>query len=274
MVISEAVRNAEKSLKENARFEAELIVMSVLCISREQFILCGGNVITDEQQRLIEEYTARRKCGEPLQYILGECEFMSLGFYVEKGVLIPRSDTETLAEAALEAAEDGMRIIDICSGSGCIGISLAHYRKKVEVELVDISDKAIEIANKNIIRNNVADRVKTKKLDILNEYPSKKYDMAVSNPPYIKTEIIETLQTEVKDHEPRIALDGGADGLLFYRRIIDIADRFIKKGGMLMLEIGFDQGQDVKCLMEEKFDDICIIKDLCHNDRVVTGILK
>lgn len=276
MVISELVRETAKSLTDNARFEAELMIMKALGISRTQLVLDGRNAVTEEQCEKVSQMVKRRKTGEPLQYILGECEFMSLGFYVESGVLIPRSDTETLVETVLEkTAEDKkLKILDICTGSGCIGISTAHFRSNAYVDLIDISDKAIEIAEKNIIRNNVQSRVKVQKMDILNEYPSEKYDIVVSNPPYIETEVIDTLQTEVKNHEPRLALDGGKDGLIFYRRITEIAPEILKKGGILAFEIGYNQREAVSALMERNFGDIRVVQDFCKNDRVVTGILK
>lgn len=276
MVISELVRETAKSLTDNARFEAELMVMNVLGISRTQLVLDGRNAVTEEQCEKVSEMVKRRKTGEPLQYILGECEFMSLDFYVESGVLIPRSDTETLVETVIEKTDEDkkLKILDICTGSGCIGISTAHFRPNVYVDLIDVSDKAIEVAKKNIIRNGVGDRVKVQKMDILNEYPSEKYDIIVSNPPYIETEVIDTLQTEVKNHEPRLALDGGKDGLIFYRRITEITPEILKKGGMLAFEIGYNQGKAVSALMERNFGDIRVVQDFCKNDRVVTGILK
>lgn len=276
MVISELVRETAKSLSDNARFEAELIVMSAVGINRTQLVLDSRRDVTGEQRERVSEMVKRRQSGEPLQYILGECEFMSLDFYVESGVLIPRSDTETLVEAVIEKTDENknMKILDICTGSGCIGISTAHFRSSAYVDLIDISDKAIEIAKKNIVRNNVQSRVKVQKMDILNEYPSEKYDIVVSNPPYIETEVINTLQTEVKNHEPRLALDGGEDGLIFYRRITEIAPEILKKGGMLAFEIGYNQGKAVSALMGKNFCDVRIIQDFSKNDRVVTGILK
>ena len=276
MVISELVRETAKSLSDNARFEAELMVMNALGINRTQLVTGGRNAVTEEQCEQVSQMVKRRQSGEPLQYILGESEFMSLDFYVESGVLIPRSDTETLVEAVLERTDENsqMKILDICTGSGCIGISTAHFRSGAYVDLIDISDKAIEIAKKNIDRNNVRDRVKVQKMDILNEYPHEKYDIVVSNPPYIETEVIDTLQTEVREHEPHLALDGGKDGLVFYRRITEIAPEILKKGGMLAFEIGYNQGEAVSALMESDFRDISVIQDLGKNDRVVTGILK
>ncbi|MCC8160820.1 MAG: peptide chain release factor N(5)-glutamine methyltransferase [Oscillospiraceae bacterium] len=274
MVISELVRETASRLKDNALFEAELMVMSALKINRTQLVLRGNTGVESGQISAVSDMVKRRLGGEPLQYILGETEFMSLDFYVESGVLIPRSDTETLVEEVLDKISGGAKVLDICAGSGCIGISIAHYKPDVTVDLLDISEKALNVARKNIIRNNVGDRVKVIKTDILKEYPNKKYDAAVSNPPYIETEVIETLQTEVKNHEPRLALDGGADGLEFYRRITEIAPEFLDKGGILAFEIGYNQSERVFSLMERSFENIKVIRDLNNNDRVVTGILK
>lgn len=274
MVISELVRETASRLKDNALFEAELMVMSALKINRTQLVLRGNTGVESGQISAVSDMVKRRLGGEPLQYILGETEFMSLDFYVESGVLIPRSDTETLVEEVLDKISGGAKVLDICAGSGCIGISIAHYKPDVTVDLLDISEKALNVARKNIICNNVGDRVKVIKTDILKEYPNKKYDAAVSNPPYIETEVIETLQTEVKNHEPRLALDGGADGLEFYRRITEIAPEFLDKGGILAFEIGYNQSERVFSLMERSFENIKVIRDLNNNDRVVTGILK
>lgn len=274
MVISEITREIEKRLLDNARFEAELIVMNVLGINRTQLIMNADNEVTHEQLDKILSFSERRLSGEPLQYILGETEFMSLDFRVESGVLIPRSDTEILVETVIDAIKntEKKRVADICTGTGCIGISVAHYNKEVSVDLIDVSDKAINTANQNIVLNSVSDRVKTIKMDILNECPMEKYDVVISNPPYIETEVIETLQTEVKNHEPHLALDGGADGLMFYRRIIKIAPQILSKDGILAFEIGYNQGFAVSKLMEENFKSVKVVKDLNKNDRVVIGI--
>lgn len=274
MVISELVRSIASELSDNALFEAEQIVMSVMGMSRSELVLGGREEIDEEAEKLAEEMLARRKSGEPLQYILGECEFMSLDFYAERGVLIPRSDTETLVETVLDMIEDKKSVIDICSGSGCVGISLAAYNKDITVTLADISDKALEVSERNIERHNLTERVKTVKLDILKEYPEGKYDVLVSNPPYIESGVIQSLMTEVRDFEPRLALDGGGDGLTFYRRIAGIAPKILNKGGIIAFEIGYNQGNDVKALLERDFFNVQIIKDLCGNDRVAVGELK
>lgn len=275
MVISEFVRETAKQLGDNARFEAELMVMSVMKMDRTRLVLNGKLPVMPQHTYRMNKMIERRKKGEPLQYILGETEFMSLDFFVREGVLIPRSDTEILVETVIDKIGDKKTTVaDICTGSGCIGISIAHYKKNTDVELFDISDIALETAKKNIKRNNVSDRVKSYKMDILNEYPKKKYDVVVSNPPYIEKAVIETLQTEVKDYEPRIALDGGEDGLVFYRRIAETAHNFLKKGGLLAFEIGYNQGESVRGLMQNDFYDTEVIKDLNDNDRVVIGKLK
>lgn len=275
MVISEFVRETAKQLGDNARFEAELMVMSVMEMDRTRLVLNGKLPVMPQHTYRMNKMIERRKKGEPLQYILGETEFMSLDFFVREGVLIPRSDTEILVETVIDKIGDKKTTVaDICTGSGCIGISIAHYKKNTDVELFDISDIALETAEKNIKRNNVSDRVKSYKMDILNEYPKKKYDVVISNPPYIEKAVIETLQTEVKDYEPRIALDGGEDGLVFYRRIAETAHNFLKKGGLLAFEIGYNQGESVRGLMQNDFYDTEVIKDLNDNDRVVIGKLK
>ena len=271
MVIDELVRNAAAQLTDNARFEAEQIVMKALDIDRTQLLINGKKTAGKNDIKAVNEMLSRRKNGEPLQYILGECEFMSLPFYVESGVLIPRADTETLVEEIIKAAKPQMKILDICSGSGCIGISLAHYIKDATVTMLDISDKAMNVSEKNIALNGVQDRVTVIKCDILNEIPQGEYDVIVSNPPYIETAVIDKLQTEVKDYEPRLALDGGGDGLVFYRRITDTAPQMLNENGILALEIGFDQGKSVSELMKKNFEDIKVTKDLAGNDRVVIG---
>ena len=275
MVISEFVRETAKQLGDNARFEAELMVMSVMKMDRTRLVLNGKLPVMPQHTYRMNKMIERRKKGEPLQYILGETEFMSLDFFVREGVLIPRSDTEILVETVIDKIGDKKTTVaDICTGSGCIGISIAHYKKNTDVELFDISDVALETAEKNIKRNNMSDRVKSYKMDILNEYPKKKYDVVVSNPPYIEKAVIETLQTEVKDYEPRIALDGGEDGLVFYRRITKTAHNFFKKGVLLEFDIGYNQGESLRGLMQNDFYHTEVIKDLNDNDRVVIGKLK
>lgn len=274
MVIDELTRRIASELADNAYFEAEQIVMRALGINRVQLITDGRRDVTESEKKAADALLYRRKKGEPLAYILGECEFMSLPFYVSDGVLVPRADTETLVETVMDRARGGEKILDICAGSGCVGISLAHFLKNAEVTLLDVSDKALSACEKNIEINRVQESARVKKCDILTEYPRDKFNIIVSNPPYIETAVIDTLATEVRDFEPRIALDGGKDGLVFYRRITEIAPQLLLCGGILAFEIGFDQGAAVSELMRKDFTNVEIIKDLAGNDRVVIGNIK
>ena len=260
MTIREVLINIRERLQnagiEDFEYESWAFLDWKLHIDRAEFYMNPNGEVKEELLAELESVLKQREQRVPLQYLMGECEFMGYDFYVDERVLIPRQDTECLVELAVEDIrniktqnrcesnntadqknEQKVKVLDLCTGSGCIGISIAHYKKNTDVELFDISDIALETAEKNIKRNNVSDRVKSYKMDILNEYPKKKYDVVVSNPPYIEKAVIETLQTEVKDYEPRIALDGGEDGLVFYRRITETAHNFLKKGGLLAFEI-------------------------------------
>lgn len=271
MVISELVREIKKELSDNAAFEAAEIVMFTLGIDRTSLLLCGKNEVSETDAEKAFSLARRRRSGEPLAYILGFAEFMSLTFEVNGATLIPRSDTETLVEYVLEKARGRrIRLLDIGTGTGCIGISIAKYHGDTVLSLADISRKALETAAVNAERNGV--KAELMRLDILNELPRGVYDIIVSNPPYIKSGVIPTLQTEVKDHEPVTALDGGEDGLVFYRRIAGIAPKLLNKGGMLVFEIGYDQGESVSEIMKKSFCGVEVIKDLCGNDRVAGGV--
>ncbi|SHE81173.1 HemK family methyltransferase [Clostridium fallax] len=235
----------------------------------------------------VEEYKAKefynllekREKRMPMQYILGSVEFMGIDFYIKEGVLIPRGDTEVLVEEVLERIKEDekLNLCDLCCGSGAIGLSLATYRKNIKVDLLDIADDPEIVTTNNIKRLNLKDRAEFIKGNLFNEVKKDKkvYDVIVSNPPYIKEEIIETLMEDVKDYEPRLALSGGEDGLDFYRKIIDESKLVLKNKGILAFEIGYDQAEDVKKLMiENNYYDVKIIKDLANLDRVVIGILN
>lgn len=279
MVISELLQNVTKELtlngSDNARFEAVHLICFVLEISQKDLILNAKTEVSEEEKNKIFELVKRRVSGEPFQYILGTQEFMSLEFAVTPDTLIPRQDTETLVELVLSETDNTpLSLLDIGTGTGCIPISLAHFKNNFNCVGIDISENALKIAQKNAETLKVSDRVTFEKCDILTDFPNKKFDIIVSNPPYIKSEIIPTLQTEVRDFEPNLALDGGIDGLKFYRRICGIAPKILKKGGFLVFEIGFDQEKDVFSIMETNFEKIKITKDLSGNDRVISGYLK
>ena len=218
-------------------------------------------------------FIAMRKKRIPLQQIIGYTEFMGLKFYVNSDVLCPRQDTEVLVEQVLKRITEGAKILDLCTGSGCIAISIAKLAG-ASVTATDISEKALAVAERNARENGVC--VHFYKGDLYQALPSdEKYDIIVSNPPYIRTDVIETLETEVKDYEPRIALDGTADGLSFYRRIIAGAGEHLKPNGLIFFEVGYDQGAEVSALLlDNGFSDISVIKDYGGNDRVVTATLK
>ncbi len=231
-------------------------------------LLIWRDLTSEEEEklfRLIEE----RKKGVPIAYITGEKEFMGLSFYVDSSTLIPRPDTETIVETLIEENTfENPRITDLCSGSGCIGISLAHFIKNSTVTMYDISSDAVKMSNKNILRHNLSDRVTSLTGDVLTmAYP--KSDIIVSNPPYIADDIVPTL--EVSRFEPHLALKGGKDGLNFYRIMIKKAYEALNNGGILAFEIGYDQGDSVKTLMEEYFTDVKVRKDYADNDRMVYG---
>ena len=247
---------------ESARFEATQIV---------EFLLGDGGKITAETERQADELVNRRLDREPLQYILGEWEFYGLPFYVGKGVLIPRPDTETVVETAINLlkGKQNPTVFDLCAGSGCIGITLAHYTD-ANVKLFEKSVDALLYIFKNIKLNGVEAEVY--ECDVLGEPPLKDTaDLIISNPPYIKADVLETLEPEVK-REPIMALDGGEDGLIFYRHIAKCWKKSLNKGGWLLFEIGFDQAEDVtKIMQDEGFSDVQVIKDLGKNNRVVLG---
>ncbi len=215
---------------------------------------------------------AERKKGTPIAYITGEKEFMGLTFHVNENTLIPRPDTETIVETLIEENPFEKPVIsDLCCGTGCIGISLAHYIKEATVTMWDISSGALEIAQKNILRHNLSDRVVAVRGNVLEDcYP--KSDIIVSNPPYIANSVADNL--EVSKYEPQLALKGGEDGLDFYKAMIPKAYDALYPGGILAFEIGYDQGDVVKKLMEEYFTNVKIKKDLADNDRMVYGYKK
>ena len=208
----------------------------------------------------------------PLQHITKQQEFMGLNFVVNQDVLIPRQDTEFVVEQCLESVEQGMNILDMCTGSGCIILSLLHYTKDCSGVGADISTKALDVARKNasICRE---ENVKFIQSDLFEKLPNhEKYDIIISNPPYIETTEISKLESEVMNHDPFIALDGKEDGLYFYRKIIAIAPHYLKEGGKLFLEIGYQQADAIiKLMANAGFENIIRKKDYAGLDRMVTG---
>ena len=215
----------------------------------------------------------------PIKYILGEVEFMGIDLEVEEGVLIPRGDTEILVEEVLKSIneDEKLEICDLCCGSGAIGIALAKLRNNIDVDEIDNYKVPEKITKRNIAKHSLEDRVRFIKSDLLKEAIklNKKYDIIVSNPPYIRADEINNLMDDVKLYEPHTALDGGKDGLIFYREIIKQSEFVLKNKGILAFEIGHDQGEDVKNLMESSgFLDVKLVKDLAGLDRVLIGTLN
>ena len=275
MTYREALNLGEKILSEagiaEIKTDAWLLFERAARIDRSFYYLHMADEIPTEQISEYEVLLKKRAERIPVQYIIGETEFMGLNFKVNSNVLIPRPDTETLVEEALKYVKPGMKVLDMCTGSGCIIISIMHYGKDLEGYASDISRHAINVAKENAKNNQVSINFETGDLF---DHIKGKYDMIVSNPPYIRTEEILTLMPEVQHFEPVQALDGMEDGLYFYRRIVEEAGAYLNESGYLLFEIGHDQGEDVSKLMAEAgFKDVRVIKDLAGNDRVVGGKL-
>lgn len=266
----------ERLLKEelpDAKTEAWILLSYVGDINRSEYFMH----LSDEVEKKLEEnynlLIGKRIEGTPLQYITGEQEFMGLDFLVNPSVLIPRQDTELLVEEALKVITPRMRVLDLCTGSGCIAISIAKMANNHNVYASDISPQALEIVAQNSLLNQV--NVTIIQSDLFEDVKQSYFDVIVSNPPYIRTNVIEELQPEVRKYEPQIALDGKEDGLYFYRKISREASRYLCLKGYLFLEIGYDQGVDViDILREDGYQDVQLMKDLAHNDRLIIARMK
>lgn len=257
-----------------AQLDTRLLLEYVCGTNLQTLILDGERPVSAQETALFREYVARRKNREPLAYILGEWDFMGLSFEVSPDVLIPEQDTENLIEEIMKDLHDSDRILDLCTGSGCILLSLLKYSNGTTGVGTDLSERALAMAKRNAERLGLTDRVDLRCGDLFAPIgENERFDIIVSNPPYIKTETIEHLAPEVRDHEPMMALDGGEDGLSFYRRIIPEAVRHLVTGGYLFLEIGYDQAKSVATLMRDAgYYDVRTIKDYGGNDRIVCGI--
>ncbi len=275
------VARLEASLPENPdrKLDARLL-LEASCGTDYQTLLADGNerLVTDEEFRRYETMLERRSGHEPVAYILGAQDFMGLPFFVTRDVLIPNQDTENLVEEAMKEVHAGMRILDLCTGSGCILLSLLHYSADTTGVGTDLSAAALRVAAENGGRLGLSDRAVWKQGDLYEALAgaesSLKFDLIVSNPPYIPTAVIGTLMPEVAEMEPRMALDGGEDGLGFYRRILAGARDVLKIGGVLMMETGFDEAADVASMMRQSgFLDLQIIRDYGGQDRIVRGEL-
>lgn len=275
MTYHEALKLGEKVLETASIVEAKLdawLLLEMVCkIDRSFYYLHMEDDLLEEQVSEYEIALKKRAEHVPLQYIVGETEFMGLKFKVNSSVLIPRQDTETLVEEALKVITPGMRVLDLCTGSGCIIVSILHNVADVEGYAIDISKQALNVAKENAKLNGVA--VNFERSDLFDNVTGT-FDVIVSNPPYIPSLEVVKLMPEVGSFEPLEALDGKEDGLYFYREIIASCKEYLKPEGRILFEIGYDQGEAVQTmLLEAGFKEVRVIKDLAHNDRVVTGML-
>ncbi len=253
----------------DAGLDAWYLLEYVSGMKRAEFFLRGEEPASESQQEKYLTFIERRKEHIPLQHLTGTQEFMGMEFQVSADVLVPRQDTELLVENLLPIVQ-GKRVLDLCTGSGCIGISLWKLGNPQSVDAVDLSKNALAIAKENAKK--LQAEIHFVESDLFQNVDTE-YDVIVSNPPYIASEVIETLMPEVKDHEPMMALDGGTDGLDFYRRIAKDAVSHLQPEGMLWLEIGYDQGEAVaEILRQQGYKDVICLKDLCGLDRVIRGI--
>lgn len=276
MTIREAINKATIKLKMNnidsPKLKARLLMQFILNQTRQYLMVYDEKKLTQEQEKKYIEAVEQLIEGIPLQHITHRQEFMKMDFYVNSNVLIPRPDTEVLVEEVIQIAKkiNAKKILDLCTGSGAIAVSLAKHIENSQITATDISREALKIAELNAKRHQVDKQIVFLQSNLFEDLPNEKYDIIVSNPPYIKREIIKTLEQEVQK-EPHIALDGGNDGLDFYRKIIKQSYEFLKYRGYLCLEIGYDQKIDVIELIEqeEKYMDTYGKKDLYGNDRVI-----
>lgn len=292
LLVKEMLTMGEKQLMDSdiadATRDCKILYCYMMDIPFSKIILEYQEVLQDRLCDKYFELIDRRSKGEPVQYIMGSQEFMGLEFIVNENVLIPRQDTETMVEDALEIINAGSLrgedmdvkrkewdILDLCTGSGAIGVSLARLANKVNVTCSDISEGAIKVAKENAQKHGLAKSMKFEQGDLFEpfnkHFHKQKFDMIISNPPYIKSSVIPTLQKEVCEHEPLSALDGGESGLDFYERIVSGVGSHLKKGGVLLMEIGNNQGEAVSGLLSRngEFTSIRVLRDLAQRDRIV-----
>lgn len=275
MTLSELYKEGKEQLLASHIREWELdawyLLEHVSGCTRNEYYLRPEREIKEDTVCRYRELIRKRSLHIPLQYLTGTQEFMGFSFKVNEYVLIPRQDTEILVEEAVKYIGPGMKILDMCTGSGCILLSILKLVRGVDGTGVDVSKEALQVAEEN-----------RKRLDVqaafvqsnLFEHVRGEFDCVLSNPPYIPSGVVDLLMEEVRDYEPGLALDGGEDGLYYYRLILQQTLKYLKAGGMIFLEIGYDQAEAVMTLMEKDYFNIRVVKDLSGLDRVVCGCLK
>lgn len=276
MTYREAIVLGEKNLQQadiaDAKTDSWLLLAMACKIDHTYYYMHIDEEMSEEQVREFEVLIKKRAERVPLQYITGEQEFMGLTFHVNSNVLIPRQDTETLVEEALKVIKPGMKVMDMCTGSGCVLTSILKNAHDVEGIGYDISKQAINVAKENAKFNEVP--AVFERSDLFEDVVENDFDVIVSNPPYIPTDLVATLMPEVSQFEPREALDGKGDGLYFYSKILEQCKNYMKQDGYILFEIGCEQGDAVSTMMRlAGFSEVHVIKDLARNDRVVMGHL-
>lgn len=270
-ILRKEIYNLKENNIDNSALKAKILLANILNVKKEYLLIHSEEEVKQEDKIKYEDCIKELIKGKPLQYITNKQEFMGLDFYVDENVLIPQPDTEILVEKTIEIADNTQKnkVLDMCTGSGCIAISLAKNIDNFQITAADISDNALIIANKNAINNNLENKIKFINSDMFSNI-NEKFDIIVSNPPYIETKTINKLDIEVQN-EPLLALDGGIDGLKFYNIIANNAFKYLNENGYLLLEIGYNQQKSVTQLLQNtgKYTNIETIKDLGGNYRVV-----
>lgn len=276
----EGRRILEQAGLPDAALDARFLLEEVCGTNLQTLLVFPEKKVTEEEVNQYRAFIQRRKDREPTAMILGEWDFMGLTFRLNKSTLIPEQDTEVLVETALEElkrrglGEAPLRILDLCTGSGCILLSLLHELRNAGGLGTDLSEEALEAARENAVRLGLQERAAFRQGDLWEPVGDERFDLIVSNPPYVPTEVIPTLEPEVRCGEPYAALDGGEDGLVFYRRIMREAAGHLKPSGIIIVESGFDEAPQIAALMQEqKLRGIRIVKDYGGLDRVVLGAL-
>lgn len=277
MTISELKEYGRKELNsiDDCNIKLNILLKYVLGLDENKLIILKDEHIIQSKVNTYKKYIEKVKKGMPIQYITNKQEFMGLNFYVDENVLIPRPDTEMLVEEVIRISNNikEPKILDMCTGSGAIGVSLAKYVKSSIVTGVDISKKALQVAKKNAQINNA--KIELIESNLFEKLHRRKFDIIVSNPPYIRKSVIKELEKDVQN-EPIIALDGGEDGLDFYREITNNSKEFLNEKGILCMEIGYDQKEEVEEILNNSniFKETYCVKDYANNDRVMVAKMK
>jgi release factor glutamine methyltransferase len=282
VTLKSALKTAREKFKDrgisSAALDAEVLLSHVTGLERAALYIEWNRPLREDEAAQFNNLTGRRLSGEPVAYITGHKEFMGLDFFVSRSVLIPRPETELLVEKALQIMPSSPMVIDVGTGSGAIAVSLAFYNREAMVYATDLSGEALEVARRNAVRHGVGDRIFLYQGDLLQPLQgcleSGRVDLVAANLPYIAESDLPGLPGAVRMFEPQLALNGGADGLEHYRRLIPETAAFLKKDGFLLLEIGWDQGRDAAALFDAQGWDAKVLQDLAGHDRLVVARFK